>query len=73
MDRKAFWTKLSNNGLLSLKSLVIVGDLNLTLSSGESWGGAGVTNASFNSNFYNNLFLSHNLLDVRPDKLVPTW
>jgi hypothetical protein len=29
LERKLFWTSLANNGFLSLKNLVIVGDLNL--------------------------------------------
>jgi hypothetical protein len=40
LERKPFWTLLANNGLLSLKSLVIVGDLNLMVSNGEVWGGS---------------------------------
>jgi hypothetical protein len=71
MERKAFWTNLSNNGLLSLQSLVIANDLNLTVSNGESWGGS--ASSSQLASFFGTLFLSHKLIDVHPDKLVPTW
>jgi hypothetical protein len=32
LERKAFWTTVSSNNLLSLKNLLVVGDLNLTVS-----------------------------------------
>jgi hypothetical protein len=71
MERKSFWTKLSNSGLLSLQSLVLANDLNLTVSIGESWGG--LASSSQLSSFFGTLFLSHKLIDVLPDKLVLTW
>jgi len=40
VERKDFWESLGNSGLLAQKNLILVRDLNLTLSSGEIWGGA---------------------------------
>jgi hypothetical protein len=70
LERKAFWTTLSNNGLLSLQSLVIAGDLNLTVSNGEVWGGSATSGQL--ASFFSSLS-SHKLIDVQSDKLVPTW
>jgi len=36
LKRKLFWTTLANDGFLSIKNLVIAGDLNLTLATGET-------------------------------------
>jgi hypothetical protein len=71
LERKLFWTSLANNGLLSLRNLVIAGDLNLTVSSGEVWGGSKCSGPL--SNFFISLFNDHNLVDAHPDKLAPTW
>jgi hypothetical protein len=40
VEHKSFWTSLANNGLLSLRKLLIASDLNLTTSSGELGGGS---------------------------------
>jgi hypothetical protein len=34
VERKIFWERLENSGLLTLKNFILAGDLNLTLSSG---------------------------------------
>jgi hypothetical protein len=68
---KTFWSTLANSGLLSLKNLVVAGDLNLTLSTGEVWGGSAASGQL--SGFFNSLFQAHKLIDVQPDKVVPTW
>jgi hypothetical protein len=38
MDRRSFWERLDNLGLLSLNYLIIAGDLNFTLNTKEIWG-----------------------------------
>jgi endonuclease/exonuclease/phosphatase family metal-dependent hydrolase len=70
-DRRQFWTQLANSGILDLPNLILGGDLNVTLSSDEHWGG----NPSPGSEaaFYKDLFSSKNLIDILPNKLVPTW
>jgi hypothetical protein len=70
-ERKEFWIKLANSGLLLLRNLVIAGDLNFTLSSGEIWGGS-ATSGSL-AGFFNLLLQDHKLLDIKPDTIVPTW
>jgi len=40
VERKHFWERMESSGLLSLKNIIIAGDLNLTLSIGEIWGHA---------------------------------
>jgi len=70
LERKTFWTMLANSGLLSLRNLVIAGDLNITLSSDEIWGGSAASGHL--SGFFNTLFHAHKLIDVKPDKIFPT-
>jgi endonuclease/exonuclease/phosphatase family metal-dependent hydrolase len=53
------------------KNLILVGDLNLTLSSGEIWGGA--SSLGTLASFFTNYFHRNKLIDIVPGKLVPTW
>jgi hypothetical protein len=45
--------------------------VNITLSSDDIWGGS--TASSHLSSFFNTLFHAHKLIDVKPDKIIPTW
>jgi hypothetical protein len=38
LERKLFWDKLVSRALLAHKNLIVVGDLNFTVSAGEVWG-----------------------------------
>jgi hypothetical protein len=53
LERKDFWNSLASSGLLSLRNLVIAGDLNFTMSSREVWGGT--TSAGILDDFFNRL------------------
>jgi hypothetical protein len=70
-DKVLFWSKLAKSGILSLKNLILGGDLNLYFEAEESWGGApghDPSGARFKAIFENN-----SLLDIRPTVLSPTW
>jgi hypothetical protein len=45
--------------------------VNITLSSDEIWGGSAASGHL--SGFFNTLLHAHKLIDVKPDKIVPTW
>jgi hypothetical protein len=70
-DRRAFWDLVADSGLLSLDNLILAGDLNITLSSDEVWGGSNSPGSL--ADYYKLLLQSKNLVDLRPDKVVPTW
>jgi hypothetical protein len=71
IEKRLFWTNLSSSGILSKKNLIIAGDLNVTLSTEEVWGGS---NFSANTTgFYKSIFQVNHLIDLTLDKLVPTW
>lgn len=57
--------------ILDIESLLIAGDLNVTLRSDECWG-----NCRRNDPLGERLqqeFLSRNLVDIRPGKMTPSW
>jgi len=70
-DKIHFWTLLANSGILSIPNLILGGDLNITLSADEHWGGLSLPGPS--EAFYRDLFLSNNLIDILPTRLIPTW
>jgi hypothetical protein len=57
-------------GLLSHKNMIIVGDLNLTVSTGEVWGGS--TQAGPLAEFFKTFFQTNRLIDIQLEKIVPT-
>jgi hypothetical protein len=67
------WRLLKSRGNMSVvfKNLVLVGNLNLTLKAGESWGSQ--SNLGSLNTFFTNLFCNNKLIDIHPGKLVPTW
>lgn len=71
VGRQQFWSSLEAVGLLDLNSLVIVGDLNLTLQSGEIWGLS--TRPDPLQYWFRSLFARHGLVDVAPKPISFTW
>jgi hypothetical protein len=71
MEKRTFWDSLADSGLLSAGNLILAGDLNITLSAEEVWGS---TNFSVSmADHLKAVFKSKNLVDIRPDRMVPTW
>jgi endonuclease/exonuclease/phosphatase family metal-dependent hydrolase len=70
-ERRLFWDKVANQGLLDHANLILAGDLNLTTSAGKIWGPSTSTDPL--ASFFNNLFQSHALVDISPSVIVPTW
>jgi exonuclease III len=71
ISKLQFWSSLANSGILSIPNLILGGDLNITLSADEHWGGnptPGPSNA-----FFRDLFSAFNLIDILPSRLLPTW
>ena len=71
IERKSFWERVEAAGLLSLKILVLAGDLNLIMKASEMWGNR--TNLGSLTTFFINLFNNNKLIDIQPGKLVPMW
>jgi hypothetical protein len=71
LQNNIFWNHMANSGLITIKNLVVAGDLNLTVSTEEFWGGS--TNSGPLAGFFRDFFQAHRLIDVHPDKIVPTW
>jgi hypothetical protein len=71
VDRKLFWEKVVDRGLLAHRNLILAGDLNLTCDVGEMWGDT--THLDPLSTFFKELFIDSGLVDIASDVLVPTW
>jgi hypothetical protein len=71
MNKRIFWETLANSGLLSADNLVMAGDLNITLSAEEMWGSSNFSVSLADQ--LKSIFKSKNLVDIRPDRMVPTW
>ena len=68
---KYFWDKVSYVSLLIDPSLIVVGDLNLTLYSNEVWGSK-VVNDTLDP-YLKEIFERVGLFHVPPTALTPTW
>jgi hypothetical protein len=66
-----FWSVLADSGILSIPNLILGGDLNITLSADERWGGT--SSSGPREVFFRNIFQSRNLVDILPRKIAPTW
>jgi hypothetical protein len=70
-DRKAFWERLDDLGLLAASNLIIAGDLNLTTSPREIWGVKAISDPLMS--FFKHIFFKNSLIDLEPAELLPTW
>ena len=66
-----FWDNIVHSGLLNDPSLILAGDLNLTLSSTKIWGSINVVDPL--ANYFRENFENAKLFDVVPSVMVPTW
>jgi len=71
LDRRVFWDNLADSGILSLDNLIIDGDLNIELSLDEVLGGYNSSGSL--ADYYKSLLISKSLVNLCPDKVVPTW
>ena len=69
--RRLFWDNCVDSKILSLPSIIIVGDLNLTIGGLEIWGIQAQLDPL--STLFSNLFDALDLRDVTPVELVPNW
>lgn len=69
--RMPFWNELMENLLVKSKFMVLGGDLNFSLGRAEAWGPTAREDSL--TNFFQNLLIANNLLDVNLIKLKPTW
>lgn len=70
-NRSHFWDKFFYLEILDIDSLMIAGDLNITLSSEERWGKCRKTDPLSDRIKYE--LLHRYLVDVAPSKMMPTW
>ena len=62
---------MARGDLLSLPSLILADDLNLTLNGSKIWGSKAQIDPL--GPFFTKLFLDHQLADVAPSCAGPTW
>lgn len=70
-DRFTFSNWVFFSEMMELVSLIIVGDLNYTLSSDEVWGCGRKVDPLADP--FQDALLSHNFVDICPAKIAPTW
>ena len=70
-QRTVFWDNILAGGLLSLPNLLLVDDLNFTISSCEVWGSK-YKNDPLGS-YFSQLITSNNLVDLSMNNLGPSW
>lgn len=70
-DRKEFWQRLDDLGILAAENLILAGDLNLTTSRSEIWRVSAQPDPL--SSFFQQLFFKNDLIDLHPPELLPTW
>jgi hypothetical protein len=69
-DRDIFWQWSKESGCLANDSIIIEGDLNLTLSIEEIWGERAILDPL--ADFFSVVFASADLVDIFPSPLSPT-
>ena len=69
-NRDHFWNSLELSGLLSVKNIIIAGDLNFALSLVEVLGSSSRLDQLVD--YFSNLFQRVDIVDVDPIKLEPT-
>lgn len=70
-NRKYFWEEMDLEGILSTKNLIIGRDLNLFTSAKDIWGLNNKPNPL--AYFLNVLLTKAGIVDIVPNKLMPTW
>lgn len=70
-NRLPFWDNLFKSEILDIESLLIAGDLNLTLRSEECWGQCKKVDSI--AGRIRMELLKRDLVDIIPEKMEPTW
>ena len=71
IDREMFWHSVEAGGIINNSNLIIAGDLNFTLTDANIWGAK--TQMDPMDDFFMQMLLKKNLVDVAPAKIGPTW
>jgi len=70
MDRRGFWDKVVERGMLSHENLIIASDFNFTVNVGEVWGDSAQVDPLVV--YFKDLLQGNMLVDIQVDKVVPT-